>query len=135
MCSLSFYFFSPFHPFLKMSSYFDLSLPIPSKTQVHLHIYHLSTRSLTFFLRNSHFSLLPPKSLTYLFGADIVVFIRAASPTAAEGRPHNLAFVAALGSIRQMDIWNKTKKRNKQIDQWRQEKERERERNISNFTH
>lgn len=31
----------------------------------------------------------------YLFGADIVVFMRAASPTAAEGRPHNLALVAA----------------------------------------
>lgn len=35
-------------------------------------------------------------SLTYLFGADIVVFMRAASPAAAEGRPHNLALVAAL---------------------------------------
>lgn len=49
-------------------------------------------------------------SLTYLFGADIVVFMRAASPTAAEGRPHNLALVAALGLVRQMDIWIKTSK-------------------------
>lgn len=39
-------------------------------------------------------------SLTYLFGADIVVFMRAASPAAAEGRPHNLALVAALGLFR-----------------------------------
>lgn len=48
--------------------------------------------------------------LTYLSGADIVVFMRAASPTAAEGRPHNLALVAALGLVRQMDIWTKTSK-------------------------
>lgn len=47
-------------------------------------------------------------SLTYLFGADIVVFMRAASPTAAEGRPHNLALVAALGLVRQTDIWTET---------------------------
>lgn len=49
-------------------------------------------------------------SLTYLFGADIVVFMRAASPTAAEGRPHNLALVAALGLVRQTDIWTEANK-------------------------
>lgn len=49
-------------------------------------------------------------SLTYLFGADIVVFMRAASPAAAEGRPHNLALVAALGLVGRTDIWTKTNK-------------------------
>lgn len=53
--------------------------------------------------------------LTYLFGADIVVFMRAASPTAAEGRPHNLALVAALGLVRQTDVWTKTNKETKQL--------------------
>lgn len=43
-------------------------------------------------------------SLTYLFGADIVVFMRAASPTATEGCPLNLALVAALGLVSQTDI-------------------------------
>lgn len=50
-------------------------------------------------------------SLTYLFGADIVVFMRAASPTAAEGSPLSLALVAVLGLVRQMDIWTKTEKK------------------------
>lgn len=54
-------------------------------------------------------ALFPPSlwlwSLTYLFGADVVVFMRAASPAAAEGRPHNLALVAALGLVRQTDVY------------------------------
>lgn len=36
--------------------------------------------------------------------------MRAASPTAAEGRPHNLALVAVLGLVRQTDIWTGTNK-------------------------
>jgi len=60
--------------------------------------------SLAFLSFSIRFSApLPLRSLTYLFGADIVVFMRAASPTAAEGRPNNLALVAALRLVRQMN--------------------------------